>query len=79
MQEIVKLTEESGLPADEDFRSEVTIQLLNRNQEVVREWTVTAAWPAKLAVGDFDAQSSDVVIESLELAHEGLSVVSYGG
>jgi phage tail-like protein len=79
MQEIVKLTEESGLAADADFRSEVTIQLLNRNQEVVREWQATAAWPAKLTVGDFDATSSDVAIETLELVHEGLTCTQFGG
>jgi len=76
-QEIVKLTEEAALPRDDAFRTDMTIQLLNRNLEIVREWVATAAWPCKMSVGDFDAGSSDVVIEQMEICHEGLSLVSF--
>jgi len=78
MQEIVNLTQESGLPADGDFRAEVIIELQNRNQEVIREWTLTAAWPCKLTISDFEATSSDVIIEGMELCHEGWSSATVG-
>lgn len=37
----------------------------------VKEWEVYEAWPAVMEVGDLDAESSDVLIETLELANEG--------
>lgn len=61
-----------GVP---DFRRTVTIQLFDKGQDLasapVKSWDVNKAWPAKLELSDLNAGSSDVVIESLELAHEG--------
>lgn len=76
-QEIVKLNEEATLPDDEDFRVELTIELLNNRKEVVRQWVATNAWPCKLTIGEFQGTSSDVVVETLEICHEGLSLISY--
>ena len=40
----------------------------------VRVWGFTRGWPAKLTGPDLDAQSSAVAIESIEIAHHGLSL-----
>jgi len=40
----------------------------------VRVWAFTRGWPAKLSGPDLDAQSSAVAIESIEIAHHGLSL-----
>lgn len=55
-------------------RRDVTISLLNENHEPVVIWKVRNSFPTKLEYSPLDAQCSGVVIESLTLAHEGLTV-----
>ncbi|MBL8008298.1 MAG: phage tail protein [Ignavibacteria bacterium] len=55
-------------------RRDVVISLLNENHEPVMTWKVRNAFPAKYCGPDLNAQSSEVAIETLELAHEGLTV-----
>jgi phage tail-like protein len=45
---------------------------LDRRGEVVAQWDFENAWPARWDGPDFNAESTDVAIEALELAHEGL-------
>lgn len=40
--------------------------------EVVASWTIYECWPVKYTAPDFNALGSEVAIETLELAHEGL-------
>jgi len=56
-------------------RRDVTISLLNENHEPVLTWRVHNAWPVKYEGPALNSKNSEVAIESLELAHEGLSVV----
>lgn len=56
------------------FRRTVTIQLFDKGNpfdKPVKEWEVYDAWPSRMEFSDLDAGGSDVVVESLELAHEG--------
>jgi phage tail-like protein len=46
------------------------VTLLNDAHEPLQTYTVTGAWPKKWAVSDFSAETSDVVIETLELAYQ---------
>jgi phage tail-like protein len=55
-------------------RRDVVISLLNENHEPVIIWKVRNSFPIKLEYSPLDAQCSGVVIESLTLAHEGLTV-----
>jgi phage tail-like protein len=55
-------------------RRDVLISLLNESHEPVVVWKLKNAFPSKLEYSTLNAQSSDVVIEALTLAHEGLSV-----
>ena len=57
-------------------RRDVTISLLNESHEPVVIWRLRNAFPSKLEYSTLNAHSSDVVIESLTLVHEGL-VVEY--
>lgn len=50
-----------------------SIVLLNRRGEEVARWNFVRAWPAKLTLPTFNAESSDIAINTLELAHEGLA------
>ncbi|MCB6608864.1 phage tail protein [[Clostridium] symbiosum] len=58
--------------AGEVERKTVTVSLLDEMQNVAAVWKITNAWPAKYSVPDFNADSCEIAVESLELAHEGL-------
>ena len=53
-------------------RKSLAVVLMDSTGSEQRRWTFQNAYPVKWAGPDFKAQSSEVAIESLELAHEGL-------
>jgi len=53
-------------------RKTIWIRLQNEANEKMWAWQIERALPVKWAASDLDAQSSQVVMESLELAHHGL-------
>ncbi len=63
---------ESGFEKDVN-RQTVTITLLNINGEAAASWQVINAWPTKYTAPDFNATSSEIAVETLELAHEGMT------
>ena len=48
---------------------------MNDKQETIGEWEIINAWPTKYTPSDFNATSNEVAIESVELAHEGITRV----
>ena len=55
-------------------RRDVTISLLNEKHEPVMVWKVKNAWPVKVQSADLKSDANEVAIETMELAHEGLSM-----
>jgi phage tail-like protein len=55
-------------------RRDLTISLLNESHEPVVVWRVRNAWPVKTDGGSLKATGNEVSIETLELAHEGITV-----
>jgi phage tail-like protein len=55
-------------------RRDITISLLNEQHEPVVVWKVKNAWPTKVTSTDLNATSNEVAIETLVLAHEGLTM-----
>ena len=55
-------------------RRDLTINLLNENHEPVVTWKVLQAWPVKVEGPALKATGNEVAIESIELAHEGLTL-----
>lgn len=55
-------------------RRDITISLLNEKHEPVVVWKVSNAFPVKVQSTDLKADGSEVAIEQLDLAHEGLSI-----
>lgn len=55
-------------------RRDITIILLNENHEPVVVWKVHNAWPIKVQSTDLKADGSEVAIEQVDLAHEGLTI-----
>jgi phage tail-like protein len=56
----------------EVIRKTIWIRLQNEANERMWAWQIESALPVKWTASDLDAQSSQVVMESLELAHHGL-------
>lgn len=64
--------------ANPSFRREVTVQLFDKGDPFsnpVKTWVIHQAWCSALEVSDLDATSSDIVIETLTLVHEGWEMV----
>ena len=55
-------------------RRDVTISLLNEAHEPVVVWKIKNAWPVKVQSTDLKADGNEVAIETIELAHEGLTI-----
>ena len=55
-------------------RRDLTISLLNETHEPVVVWKVHNAFPLKIQSTDLKADGSEVAIEQIDLAHEGLTI-----
>ncbi len=55
-------------------RRDITITLLNDEGEPVMVWTISQAWPVKCEGPALKATGNEIAIETIELAHEGISV-----
>jgi phage tail-like protein len=58
----------------EPDRRNVTVVLLNEKREAVLRWHAEAAWINKIEGPALKASSNDVMMESVELVHEGLTL-----
>lgn len=56
-------------------RRDVVINLLNPKGQTVMSWSVVNAFPTKLTSTDLNAQNNEVAIETLVLAHEGITMI----
>jgi len=59
-------------------RRDVTIALLNEAHEPVVVWKVKNAWPVKVQSAELSSTGNEVAIETIELAHEGLTIQNEG-
>lgn len=55
-------------------RGEVVISLLNEKQEPVMVWNAKNAWALKVEGPGLKAMGNEVAVETLVLAHEGLTI-----
>ena len=55
-------------------RRDLTISLLDEAHAPVMVWNVSNAWPTKIQSTDLKADGNEVAIETLEIAHEGLTI-----
>jgi len=51
-------------------RRQVSVTLLDDSKASVMKWTFYNAWPTKYEISPLQGKGNDVVIESLEIAHE---------
>jgi len=57
-------------------RVPITVSLMDEAGRPIRAWTLTNAWPAKVTGPDLKATGNEVAIDTIEIAHEGLTVTS---
>jgi phage tail-like protein len=57
--------------SDRAKRGTVTVSLLGDDGREVRSWSFAAAFPVKWQGPSFNAKSTNVAIETLEIAHQG--------
>lgn len=55
-------------------RRTVTIKLLDEEGAPTMVWTLKNAWPTRVTGTELDAEDSDVAVETIEIAHEGLVI-----
>jgi phage tail-like protein len=58
--------------AQEFDRSTGAITVLSREMKPVAKFNFVEMWPTKLSIGDLSAKSTEVLVEELTLAHEGV-------
>lgn len=56
-------------------RLSVVVTLFNVNGKPVLAWKLANAMPIKFKAADMNAKGSDIAIEELHLAHEGMSML----
>jgi len=57
-------------------KTTVVISLLDESNAVAMSWNLTNAFPTKITATDMKADSNEVAIETMEIAHEGLTISS---
>lgn len=57
-------------------RVPVTISLLDEQGKPTMVWTLSKAWPTKIIGTDLKAEGNEVAIETIEIAHEGLTIAN---
>jgi phage tail-like protein len=55
-------------------RSTILISLLDEKNVAAMSWTLLNAFPCKMTVSDMKADANEIAVETMELAHEGLSI-----
>lgn len=57
-------------------RQAVTISLLDEAGSATMVWTLKNAWPTKITGTDLKSDGNEVAVETLEIAHEGLTIAN---
>lgn len=53
-----------------------TIEQLDTKGGTMAKWEFTGGWPCKWSMSEFDASKNEVSIETIEIAHQGITRVS---
>lgn len=55
-------------------RETITIKLLDEEGNPTMTWTLQNAWPIKISATDLKSDANEVAVETIEIAHEGLTI-----
>lgn len=56
-------------------RRDVVIRLLDEKHMPVAAWVATRCFPVKIMAPDLKSDASEIAVESIEIAHEGLKLM----
>jgi phage tail-like protein len=56
-------------------RRDVVVRLMNEKHEPVAVWKAARCFPVKVTAPDLKSDANEVAIESMEIAHEGFTLV----
>ena len=59
-----------------EARRNIAVVLLDDEANPRSRWEFSAAWPSKYDAPDLSASGSEIAVENLEIAHEGMTRVS---
>jgi phage tail-like protein len=59
----------------EKFRRDIVIKLLDEEHAPIISWSVANAWPRKVQYADLKADANEIIMETMILVHEGLSII----
>lgn len=68
-----KLVEQSGATK---ARKSISLVLIDEEGNDKARWNILDAWPSKYDPSDFNAKSNEVLLETFEITHEGVSRVA---
>ncbi|RCS59915.1 phage tail protein [Parvibium lacunae] len=57
-------------------RRTVIIRLLDENNQVTMQWTLSNAWPTKITSTDLKSEGNEVAVDSIEIAYESLQITN---
>lgn len=57
-------------------KSTIIISLLDESNDVAMSWSLTNAFPSKITITDMKADANEAAVESMEITHEGLTLVN---
>ena len=66
---------QEGNKTGDKYRRMVTIKLLNEEHEPIITWQLENAWAKKVQSTDLKADANEIAIETMELTHEGLTIL----
>ncbi len=65
---------QEGNSTGSKYRRDITISMLNEEHEPIVVWKIKNAWPLKVQSTDLKADGNEIAVETIELAHEGLTI-----
>ena len=66
---------QEGNSTGSKFRRTVTIKLLNEEHKPIISWQLENAWVSKVQSTDLKADANEIAIRTMELQHEGLTIL----
>lgn len=73
--QVVDAIANAGLK-DNEYKRNFDVVQQDRDGSELRRWAVSGAWPCKFKAGDWDNNSDENVIESVELAIDGFDLAA---
>ena len=64
----------SSIQSNTIKRVPITIKLLDEEGRPIMVWKLQNAWPAKISGTDLQSDANEIVIETIELVHEGITI-----